>query len=456
MPEPSTAWTRDRVLWGALVVGLVLRVAPLVLWPGGQCTRDECTYQVLARAIVAGRGLTTPEEWLWAPGHPYLLAVFLWAFGTVQAVKGLEIVLAVLSIALMYRIAERVADRGAARWAAWLYAVHPTLVYFTGTLWSEVIYAFLLLGAVLGLLWSRDGRWTRALLPGVLVGLCVLFRGVATYMAPVFAIAALWPVGEAWPDAWRRRWRHAIAVVAAIVLTVAPYSVTASLRHGGLIISDATLGQMMWLGNNDFAPVTFDYGNGMLQSRAYTPLKKTGRPHCAKSLPAAQWDRCEVRNGVAWIRAHPEAFVRRVPMRLAQLLDPHTFLTRHVRWGKWPGLPFEVREGLCAYVALTSFLVVIGGTIAAWARAAGPFGALSVGIVGYHVLAIAMLAGLSRYRLPLEPLWMIWLAAALASPRATWRALRSRPGRLVAAAVTVLLLLPLMLWYLPAGIPGLW
>lgn len=448
---------RDSWLWGALLAGLVLRVAPFAFWRNGACTRDECTYRNLAHAIVEGRGLTAPEGWLWAPGWPYLLAAAEFATGTVQTIRPVQLVAGLASIALLYAIAARVFDRRTARLAAWGYALHPTLAYFSLTLWSEVFYGFLLLGAVLGLLWSREGPWWRALLPGVLVGVCVLFRGVATYMAPIFALAAIWPdAGVVALDAARARWRHAAAVLLAVALTVGPYTLHASRVHGGFMLSDATLGQMMWLGNNDFPPVTFDWGNGLLQARAYNPTKRTGRPHCSSALAPAAWDRCERDAGIAWIRSHPREFVERVPIRVAQLVNPHTFLTRHVRWGKWPGLPFALKEGLVLWVVATSFLVVLGGTIAGLLRGKGPFAVLAGGIVAYHVLAIAMLAGLSRYRLPLEPFGIVFVAAVVADPPAALALARAQPWRVAAAVLSALALFPLLLWFLPAGFPGPW
>ena len=82
---------------------------------------------------------------------------------------------------------------------------------------------------------------------------------------------------------------------------------------------------------------------------------------------------------------------------------------------------------------------------------------LAVGIVSYHVAAIALLAGLSRYRLPLEPLWMVFLALALASPRESYEALMGDPRRLLPVMLVLPPLLMLMTWMLPYGFPGyLW
>ncbi len=453
------ALSRHRWLVAALVVGAVLRILPLLLWPGSTPIRDEAIYVQLAHGILAGEGLITPKQWLWAPGYPYLLAAFMGAFDAepLRTLPWFQAGVATVGTWLMYALGCRAAGQRAGLIAAWLYALHPTLVFFSTRLWSEAIYSPLLLGALLALLWTREGGSRRGLVPGALVGLCVLLRGVATYMAPIFVVGLVWPrSGEGPLDGMRRRWAHAGLFLAGLLLVVAPYSQHASARHGGFILSDATLGQMMYLGNNDFPPVSFDLGNGLTRNHVKDDWFDTGRDHCDPALSPAAWDACEVALGKAWIRDNPGEFLRRVPLRVSQLVHPHSFLSRHLRWGYWRRLPWAVKEGICLLVPLWSFLVLVGGTLAVSARARGALGLTSVGIVAYHVAAIALLAGLSRYRLPLEPLWMVWLAVALAEPRLSLQALRSTPWRWLGAAVTTPILVVLMWRFLPAGFPGFW
>jgi hypothetical protein len=71
----------------------------------------------------------------------------------------------------------------------------------------------------------------------------------------------------------------------------------------------------------------------------------------------------------------------------------------------------------------------------------------------YHLAAVGSLAGLSRYRLPLEVLWLPFAGVFLASPLTTLHALAGSRPRLAGALVTIALLLPLLLWFLPAGFP---
>ena len=74
-------------------------------------------------------------------------------------------------------------------------------------------------------------------------------------------------------------------------------------------------------------------------------------------------------------------------------------------------------------------------------------------ILLYHLAAIAALAGLSRYRVPLEPLLMVYAGGLIASPKDVWTGLITNKWRLVLVFVVMGWLIPLVLWYLPAGWP---
>ena len=452
-----SVWWKDRSLLTALALGLLLRAVPLMVWANEWgCTRDECTYIKLARRMINGEGMTISVGWLWAPGYPFLLAVHGYLTTWSGSIRITQIILSLGIAVLMYRLAEREGGRASGRWAAWLYMLSPTMVFFSQSLWSECLYGGLLLLAIwvfeqardrLGEQLLRDGlKWGAAV--GALVGCCMLFRGVATYMLPIFALALLW-----------RRFRQAAAwgqaglLFFCAALTVAPYSIYATNKFEERIVTDRTMGQMLWLGNNDFDPITFDWGNGTLSKHAWKRHTQPGRRHCGSIQNGLEREHCETEAGVNWIKDNPESFVSRMPMRVAQLLNPHSFLTRHLRWGYWRGLPQAVDEGLILWNVSWSLAVLFGGVASLCARGKGARSVLISLLLLYHVAAISVLAGLTRYRVPLEPLLMLYLAGALGNPAATLQALRAERWRIPLMLLMLAIGAPLVLWYLPAGWP---
>lgn len=441
---------KDRWLWGALAAGLLLRVLPMFLWPQTDCVRDECIYRALAQGILSDGVLgETTKGWLSAPGYPYLLAFFRRATGSWFTIKWLQIAASLTSIPVLYAITARLTEGlRAPRWAAWLLALHPTIAWYSNTWWIETFYIALLLPAVLLVLDRPHARHGAG--AGLLLGIAILFRGIATYLPPIFALGLLLddrPFAE--------RLKPAGALLLASVLTVAPYSLYASSRYGGFVVSDATMGHVLFLGNNDFEPMTFDYGNGALTQPHYYAELRTGRKPCPRQGPPVPSSRCDTAAAIDWVRQNPGTFAARVPLRLAQQLNPHTFFTRHLRWGYFWGVDGLLEELLVLWILLTSVGTVLGGTLAGLARGTGRYAVLAGGIIVYTFATAAVSYGMSRFRLPLEPLWLVYLALFLAEPRTTLQGLKE-PVRGGLALVLLPVLIWLGSWYWTTGFPLLW
>ncbi|MEC7983807.1 MAG: glycosyltransferase family 39 protein [Myxococcota bacterium] len=444
---------KDKRLWFIIAIGILLRSLPIMIWGASGCVRDECTYLRLCMYLLRGEGMVAPVGWLWAPGYPFLLAVHKYLFGYAFLIKGTQLICAALVMALLYQMGK---SRKVGLYAAALYAFSPSQIFFGQSLWSECIYGALLVFVLYvfdNVVRKKTIRYLLVLGGGI--GLCVLFRGVATYMLPIFCFALFFGK-KLMRNAPLELFRYNSAVILGFLLVVTPYSVYVSQKFERFIISDRTIGQMMWLGNNDFEPVTFDWGTGQLSKRAFERHTELGRDRCAKrprTREKAELNRwamaledCETQNGVAWIQEHPAEFLQRIPLRIAQLLNPHSFLTRTIRSGKWQGIPEWLDEVLILWGALWSLFVVLGGTAGLILRGRGERARLITLILLYHLCAISLLAGLTRYRIPLEPLLMLY-AAQLMEPRTTaiprWR--------FFVLILIMVFLVPLSIYFLPTG-----
>lgn len=427
---------RDPWLWGALVVGLVLRALPWVIWPQTGCLGDECIYLSLADAMAKGQGMvqSTTLPFVWAPGYVAFLALHQILLGQAFYALGTQIIGFGGTQLLAYLLARDHLDLRAGRIAAWLYGVSPTLAFFAGHMWTESLYLTLLLAILFALGKARERGVAWAVVPGVLIALCVLTRGVATYLIPIFLIAYV----------ARRQWKHATVTALAAMLCIAPYSLYASKKFGGPMLVDTTLGQNVWLSNNDFRLVTFDYGVGQGQAE-YRRLLESGRPMCPTEMEPVPWGACQKATGMAWIRDNPDLFVARIPERLAYLFNPNSFVTRHARAVYRP--PKPIADAWCIAVILFSLATVWGGTAGAFSRGRTWLFPVSLGIVLYHCAVVAVLFGSTRFRVPLDGLWLIWLAGFLAAPKTTLRG-----WRLAAVVAILALAIPLTLWYLPVGL----
>jgi Dolichyl-phosphate-mannose-protein mannosyltransferase len=95
-------------------------------------------------------------------------------------------VLAVASMGLAYRLGSRLFDSTTGLVTAGLVALCPSLIFFSGTYFSETQFVFLELAALAAVAASDRGRWParRLVLFGLLVGLASLTRASGTTRAP--------------------------------------------------------------------------------------------------------------------------------------------------------------------------------------------------------------------------------------------------------------------------------
>jgi hypothetical protein len=96
---------------------------------------------------------------------------------------------------------------------------------------------------------------------------------------------------------------------------------------------------------------------------------------------------------------------------------------------------------------------MIGGAAGLTIRGKGAQGAVFALLLLYHCAAISALAGLTRYRVPLEPLLMVYCAALLADPAGARAALSAQRWRGPLLVLILSIGVPLVFWFLPAGWP---
>jgi 4-amino-4-deoxy-L-arabinose transferase-like glycosyltransferase len=248
---------------GAAAIGLRLLFG-LTYWVGKPLTHDEREYLSLADNLAAGRGFIYGPDHDWgtaqqfgrAPLYPMFLAAIGAADGTTDAtptrVKVAQAALGGLLVALIGAIALHAAGPRAGVLAAAVAAVYPPLVWYPAYVLSETLYSALALTAVLLLQIaverSDQARSSRAggplaLLSGLLVGLAVLTRPALLFFVP---LAVVWL-------AVRRRPVLALAMVAAALAVVAPWTARNYRVHGRFVLVASEGGVTFWTGNHPLA-----------------------------------------------------------------------------------------------------------------------------------------------------------------------------------------------------------
>jgi hypothetical protein len=276
-------------LIGVLLLGLGLRVG--YAWDGRAPVYDAAAYAAIAANLDEGDGFTvgataTQPSSNYSPGLPLLVAGVYKLTGGVDE-RLARVVLAVigtLSVLFAYLIGRRLArpvdppqlgevDRrgvAAGLLGAAAVAVYPALLEYQGMLMGEPLAATLLSGAVLAMLWARDGaspssppgrgavwRW---LVPGLLLGALALVRPEYLAVTVLLALVVLVPPSCLFgtPAETNRQvggavgWGSAVAragvLLAGVVIVVAPWTIRNAVALDRFVPISTGGGQVLFAG----------------------------------------------------------------------------------------------------------------------------------------------------------------------------------------------------------------
>lgn len=405
-----------------MALALLLRLTAIAADDGYRPANDAFEYDYLARSIAAGDGYP-PSGYLLqggptairGPGYPFLLGgVYAVSGDSVTAGRFLGALLGALAVALLYLVVKRIWGRRTGLVAAGLAAVFPPLVLLSRDLFSESLFIVLELAAILCVLeFRRSGgllRW--AAVAGGCSGLALLTRPTGLGLAIAIAIG-LWTL--------RPRLRAAALVAPATGLLCA-----AAVTVPWVVRDAVEFGR--------FVPVTTSGGfaaAGTYNEASYRDPARPGAWRTPQAIPRfkplfttpgvdeAAMDSAlrEAVRDFAW--QHPAYVVEATAWNLLRLfeIEGGSVVDRRGAAVDDRGIgsadPVVERIGLALAVALATIGVV------AMLRNRGRHGrppSIPRGPLFFWLVPILMaiftapVAGLPRYRLPLDP-FLLTLAA---------------------------------------------
>lgn len=379
------------LLW-ILVAALAVRLLYVAVAdePPPQDTPD---YDEIAHNLLAGEGFVASGNWFghelraWrAPLYPFFLAAIYGVHDSHTAVRLVQVLLGVVTVGLVYRLTRHLAPE-AALIAGWVAALYEPLVACSHEVMSESLFTLLLVAGVGLAVEARhrtNGRWSLG--AGLLLGLATLTRPVG-----LLALVALVAVhlAERWRDpSWHRRlWAPAL-LTAGTVLAVLPWTVRNALVFG------------------EFVPISTHGGFILARSNADDPAWRQEHgwgidPQVFVATPGeVERDRRWRAEGLQWIADHPGAWVRLVVERALRLL----YIFRP--------------DYNAAFASILPFALA-----GLWRRGRDPGFRQLAAVCGLSVAAFCLiLYGSTRFRLPLEPFFILFAAVAVAAGWRRWGA----------------------------------
>lgn len=427
----------------AVIVGLAVRL--VILWHTsalGPKIIDEGQYTRLAKNMLAGNGFAwsagAPTS-VRPPLYPALLAALWTVTGapSFQAVRVVQIALALLTTVLVYQLGARAFSPRVGRYAAAAVWLYPSLLFFNFLILTETLFVFLLVAHLLCaiVLLQQPRAWV-AVLCGLSLGLAALTRS-AVFTIPLLLCPML---VFALQDRLARRVGFALLVLAGYLIPVAPWAVRNTRLQGVVTIVDTMGGMNLRMGNYEYTP----------DDRMWDAVSLTGTRSWSaelrtelngRSITEGQRDKWAQRKAIEFMLAHPGITVRRSLIKFADF------------WGLEREFMAGVENGLYDpprwFAVLGAFLIAIAYAGVAICGATGIWLAPPaerryhavlllpvVVVLGIHVIVF----GHSRYHLPLIPILALYGAAWAAAPkRISWPSKRFEPLAAAAVSVTVLI-----------------
>jgi hypothetical protein len=461
--KPALNWVRRHPLLVILIVGVGARLLVAIIlgnqieWLPG--IADEWSYHSLAARLVDGNGFTFPTAWWPATraGEPtahwsYLYTVFLAGIYSVVRANPLAVRLIQAIIAgavmpwLVYRVSRRVYTRvegNQAGWincesiallaAAWM-ALYPYLVYYSAALMTETFY-------ILAILWGLDcalriegrfpgrSRWFSWIELGIALVAALLLRQLFLLFVPFLLIWLAW-------SAWRGRrkitspeenvglhpWAGVLLTLAVIVGVIAPITWFNYRQFDRLVLLNTNAGY------------AFFWANHPIHGRKFVPILTQDMPSYQELIPQdmltmneAELDQELLKEGVKLVLTDPGRYLLLSLSRLP------------VYFQFWPSQQSSFFSNLARVFSLGLALPFSIFGVLLWGKAARKKlvevepGILLLSLILIYTLIHIFSWALIRYRLPLDPLLLIFAAGGV-----SWcyrKIIKSRPDENLAHPV---------------------
>jgi 4-amino-4-deoxy-L-arabinose transferase-like glycosyltransferase len=360
---------------------------------------DTAWYRGAAHFLSRGEGYLNPYAGTptaaWPPGYPAFLGAVFKITGEGSAQTALaNLVLALLTIVVVYGIGLVLFDRRTALVGAAAMALWPGQIFFTSLALSEPLFTFLFSLAVLLMLCvPRVTAWRGGLIIafGLVTGLAVFTRGQALLLLPL-ALAAWTLAGF--------RWRPALAwamlASAVVVIMLAPWAARNQREIGSPVVLSTNFGPNLWIGNHDTA-------TGRMNIPEVEP-PQASRVGTTQGSYEVKTSNLALRKGLHYMFTHPTREVELAGVKVRAMYESDATAldwnaAYHPGYYASQSLEDSLRSLANAYW-FGMLILAAAGLIASRGRLNGPLGLLPIMVLtwtAFHLLFF----GDSRFHYPI-------------------------------------------------------
>ena len=221
-PWPLAAMLTGTTLRVALMIAAYLLTGTQVMTQGDTASYIEPGHNLILHGQYVSGGLPEIDR---TPGYPVFTMLTGMAFDNVLLTVVAEIAISMLSLLLVWKIANRIfPNNSAGTTAAWLYALEPISILYTVRLMPETLFILLLLAMIDRLLsFYETGKLSTLAVSGLLLAAATYVRPVSYYLVIPLAMALVVTA----PRSRGYRWK----APAVLLLSVLPWLAAWQLRN---------------------------------------------------------------------------------------------------------------------------------------------------------------------------------------------------------------------------------
>lgn len=255
-----------------LAIAIFLRLSYVVFYPQMPLVNDPSGYDKTGWGLVNGKGFPVFEldnEVIISrpPGYPVFLAVIYNTFGHApQAVRVFQAILDSLVCLVVFYLGLKLFNSTIGYLAAILYAFYIPPIIFSGLLYSEILFTFILSVCILFLFLAiRTDRFKYWIGAGLFLGAATLISTRSLYM-PLFIFAAIFLNNRSIKKSLKRL---GIMITCMLVL-FSPWTLRNYLATGKVILLDnigSSGASLLWLATNPYGAIDWDMSSEPMKSR---------------------------------------------------------------------------------------------------------------------------------------------------------------------------------------------
>jgi 4-amino-4-deoxy-L-arabinose transferase-like glycosyltransferase len=242
-----------KILFYIFGISLVIRLLFIIIFPIKPHS-DAANYNNLAIGLIEGTGYAGGIGSYLPPGQSFFLAAIYFIFGyNPQIACIIQALISSLTCIIIYYIGKSILNKKIGIISGLIAALYPTLIVFSGLLFSETLFIFLFSLLTLSLLRIYEERSAKnILIAGVSLGLATLVRPAIIGLLPFILI---WMLLSS-PDIKKNLIKFTVIILIAVVI-ISPWIIRNYNVHNEFVLVSTNGGVNFWIGNNPEATGTY-------------------------------------------------------------------------------------------------------------------------------------------------------------------------------------------------------